>query len=76
MLHAGGSIIDNNPKVEISGNAPFHFEVLHFSTSILGFLQISQDFWLGFYKMVDPTDLPAGELWAKIVCGRSRKDSR
>jgi hypothetical protein len=55
MLHAGGSIIDNNPKVEISGNTPFHFEVLHFSTSILGFLHFSQDFYAGFYKMVDPT---------------------
>jgi hypothetical protein len=41
----------------------FHFEVLHFSTSILGFLHFSQDFYAGFYKVVEPTDLPFGELW-------------
>jgi hypothetical protein len=36
----------------------FHFEVLHFSTSILGFLHFSQGIYAGFYKVVDPNDMP------------------
>jgi hypothetical protein len=42
----------HNPDGKLWEIQNFHFEVLHFSTSILGFLHFFQDFYAGFYKVV------------------------